>query len=137
MRSTKSSDLRARVRPWGMSEVFMSVRFLTSAFLMTCHWLNGAQLIGHRVIGDSVFLYAWKSADERPFVMVWCTEGHSMPLTMTFTDFFGREMKTNILGEEPVMIRFEKQQDPEKALDQVVAAMASKQPDADPPSAGR
>ena len=109
----------------------------TSAFLMTCHWLNGAQLISHRVIGDSVFLYAWKSADERPFVIAWCTEGHSTPLAMTFTDFFGHDMKTNILGEEPVMIRFEKQQDPGKVLDQVVAAMASRPPNADPPSAGR
>jgi hypothetical protein len=56
---------------------------------------------------------------------------------MKFTDFFGPEMKTNILDEEPVMIRFEKQQDPEKVLDLVVAAMASKRPDADPPSAER
>ena len=56
---------------------------------------------------------------------------------MTFTDCFIREMKTKILGEEPVMIRFEEQQDPEKVLDLVVAAMASKRPDADPSSVGR
>jgi hypothetical protein len=109
----------------------------TSAFLMTCYWLNGAQLIGHRALGDFVFLYAWKSANGRSFVMAWCAEGHTAPLAMKFTDFFGRKMKTNILGEEPVMIHFEKQQDPEKVLDLVVAAMASKQPDADPISAGR
>ena len=109
----------------------------TSAFLMTCHWLNGAQLIDHRVVNDVTFLYAWKSADGRPFVIAWCTEGHSTPLAMKFSDFFGREMKTNILGAEPVMIHFEKQQDPEKVLDLVVAAMASKQPDGDRPSAGR
>jgi hypothetical protein len=109
----------------------------TSAFLMTCHWLNGARLIDHRVLGDFVFLYAWKSADRRSFVIAWWTEGHTTPLAMKFTDFFGREMKTNILGEEPVMIRFEKQQDPGKVLDLVVAATASKRPDADPPSAER
>ena len=109
----------------------------TSAFLMTCHWLNGARSVGRRVLGNVAFLYAWKSADNKPFVIAWCTEGHSMPLTMTFTDCFGREMKTNILGEEPVIIRFKQQQDPEKVLDLVAAAMASKQPNADPPSAGR
>ena len=109
----------------------------TSAFLMTCHWLNGTHLIGRRVLSDGTFLYAWRSADEKPFVIAWCKEGHSTPLAMTFTDFFGRELKTNTLGEEPVMIRFEKQQDPEKVLDLVVAAMASKRPDADPPSVGR
>jgi hypothetical protein len=82
-------------------------------------------------------LYAWRSTDEKLFVIAWCKEGHSTPLAMTFTDCFVREMKTKILGEEPVITRFEKQQGSEKVLDLVVAAMASKRPDADPSSVGR
>ena len=40
-------------------------------------------------------------------------------------------------GEKTVMIRFDKRQDPEKALDFVVVAMASKRPNANPLSGGR
>lgn len=74
---------------------------------------------------------------ELPAVIAWYSEGHSAPLAMTLTDIFGHELKANMLGEEPVMIRFDNRQDPGKVLGLVVAAMVSKRPNADPPSAGR
>ena len=56
---------------------------------------------------------------------------------MTLTDSFGHEVKTNLVDEGPVRIRFDNRQDPEKVFDLVVAAMVSKRPNADPPYAGR
>lgn len=80
----------------------------SSVFLMTCHWLNGATRVGHHVVGDKVFFYAWERPDGSTLVFAWCTEGNTSGFrpvsTWRTTDIFGQDVATQTLSEEPLLI---------------------------------
>ncbi len=78
----------------------------TSAFLMTCYWLNGATLAGYRNPGTNAFLYAWQLADNSSLVVAWAPEGQTIPLqvnALVTTDIYGRTNSVTALSEEPVL----------------------------------
>jgi hypothetical protein len=95
----------------------------TSAFIMTCHTLEGARLIEKRILNNKLFLYAWQRPDGHPLVFAWCVEGHSAALRptqrMRATDVFGHEVLTDMLGEEPVLFH-------QATVDAIVAALEPK-----------
>ncbi|HXI84263.1 MAG TPA: LamG-like jellyroll fold domain-containing protein, partial [Verrucomicrobiae bacterium] len=78
----------------------------TSAFLMTCYWLNGATFAGYRNPGTNAFLYAWQLADNSSLVVAWAPEGQTVPLqanALVTTDIYGRTNSVTALSEEPVL----------------------------------
>ncbi len=79
----------------------------TTAFLMTCHWLDGARLTGKRIIEDRIFLYEWERPNGHRIVFAWCVEGQAIPMPSArqarVTDIFGSDWKGVMLGEEPVL----------------------------------
>jgi hypothetical protein len=97
----------------------------TSAFLMTCYWLNGATPIGHRVIGDKTFVYAWKRLDGSTLAFAWCTEGSTVdfhsPEPWRITNVFGQRVVTSSLGPEPILIWADEKTAPELTLEAAVA----------------
>jgi hypothetical protein len=99
----------------------------TSAFLMTCYWLNQATSIGSRIVDNKVFLYGWKRSDGRSLVFAWCAEGVTRKMRdggeLEMMNIFGQEMKPNVLGEEPVLIRIGSIVSPEAALNSVSAVI--------------
>jgi hypothetical protein len=80
----------------------------TTAFLMTCYWLNRARPVGSRVIDrDAAFLYEWQASSGTNFVVGWCAEGQSRklhaPASVRVTDIYGSKMAASSLGEEPLL----------------------------------
>jgi hypothetical protein len=80
----------------------------TSAFLMTCYWLNGATLAGYRTPGTTnVFLYAWQLTNNTSIVFAWAPEGQTVPLQTSglpqATDIYGRTNNITALTEEPAV----------------------------------
>ena len=79
----------------------------TSAFLMTCYWLNGATLADYRTPGQKAFLYAWQLTNNTSIVFAWAPEGQTVPLQTTglpqATDIYGRTNNFTTLTEEPVL----------------------------------
>ena len=99
----------------------------TSAFLMACYWLNNATPIGHRVIGDKAFFYAWRRSDGSTLVFAWGVEGSKIDFhpigEWKTTDIFGQAVTTSALGSEPLLIWVAKTTAPELTLDAVAAAL--------------
>src|ERR1017187_10222125 len=52
----------------------------TSAFLMTCYWLDGARPAQQRIINDRVFLYNWQLPSGGQLAFAWCSEGQTITL---------------------------------------------------------
>jgi Concanavalin A-like lectin/glucanases superfamily/Putative Ig domain/Cellulase (glycosyl hydrolase family 5) len=81
----------------------------TSAFLMTCYWLNGAQLADYRTLGRSVFLFAWQRPDNTSVAFAWSLEGQSVSLNSTAglnpTDIFGRSITPSSLTAMPILFQ--------------------------------
>jgi hypothetical protein len=86
----------------------------TSAFLMTCYWLNGATLVDYRTPGQKAFLYAWQLPNNTSLVIAWATEGQIVPLQpngLAATDIYGRPNNITALTEEPALF-FSNDSDP-------------------------
>ena len=80
----------------------------TSAFLMTCYWLNSATLVDYRTPGTNVFLYAWQLTNNTSVVFAWAAEGQTVPLintTLAATDLYGNSIPVSALTEMPVLFR--------------------------------
>jgi len=80
----------------------------TSAFLMTCYWLNGATLVDYRTPGQVAFLYAWQLTNNTAIVFAWAAEGQTVPLTsstLAATDIYGASTNVSALTETPVLFR--------------------------------
>ncbi len=80
----------------------------TSAFLMTCYWLNGATLVDYRTPGQVAFLYAWQLTNNTAIVFAWAAEGQTVPLTsstLAATDIYGASTNVGALTETPVLFR--------------------------------
>jgi hypothetical protein len=80
----------------------------TSAFLMTCYWLNGATLVDYRTPGQVAFLYAWQLTNNTAIVFAWAAEGQTVPLMSSIlaaTDIYGTSTNVNALTETPVLFR--------------------------------
>jgi hypothetical protein len=81
----------------------------TTAFLMTCYWLNGATLVNYLTPGTNVFLYAWQLTNNTSLVIAWALEGQTVPLQTNglarATDIYGRTNNIIALTEEPVVFR--------------------------------
>jgi hypothetical protein len=79
----------------------------TSAFLMTCYWLNGAALVDYRTLGTNVFLYAWQLTNNTSAVFAWAAEGQTVPLQtnglVQASDIYGRTNNITALTEEPAL----------------------------------
>lgn len=81
----------------------------TSAFVTTCSWLEGAQLVDYRLLGGELALFAWRRPDNTSLVFAWTTEGHSVPLTLNnaasleMTDVYGRVVNPSMLTEFPIL----------------------------------
>jgi hypothetical protein len=79
----------------------------TSAFLMTCYWLNGATPIDYRTPGTNVFLYAWQLTNNTSLVIAWALEGQTVLLQTNglaqATDIYGHTNNITALTEEPVV----------------------------------
>ena len=80
----------------------------TSAFLMTCYWLNGATLANYFTPGTNVFLYAWQLTNNTSLVFAWVAEGQTVSLintTLAATDLYGNSIPVSTLTEMPVLFR--------------------------------
>ena len=80
----------------------------TSAFLMTCYWLNGATLTDYRTPGQKAFLYAWQLPNNTSVVFAWATEGQTVSLintTLAATDLYGNSIPVSTLTETPVLFQ--------------------------------
>jgi hypothetical protein len=81
----------------------------TSAFLMTCYWLNGAMFVETRTLGAKLLLYAWQRPNNTSVVFAWALEGQTANLKpntgLTTTDIFGRTIQISTVGEEPVLFQ--------------------------------
>src|SRR5260221_13817354 len=79
----------------------------TSAFLMTCYWLNGAMLADYRTPGQVAFLYAWQLTNNTSVVFAWAAEGQTVPLQTSglpqTTDIYGNTNNIMALTEEPAL----------------------------------
>jgi hypothetical protein len=79
----------------------------TSATLMTAYWLNGASLLGRRVIADKVFLYAWQRPNGERVTFAWSLEDNPVKIQLdgneNVTDIFGHSVAVSQLSEEPVL----------------------------------
>jgi len=79
----------------------------TSAFLMTCYWLNGATLVDYRTPGQVAFLYAWQLTNNTSVVFAWAAEGQTVPLQTSglpqATDIYGNINNISALTEEPAL----------------------------------
>lgn len=99
----------------------------TSAFLMTCYWLNGAKYVGQRTVANHAALYAWQRADGSPVVFAWGAEDHEVTINstsaITATDVFGQQILPTVLSEEPVLFRASGGTSAEALLDRVARAL--------------
>jgi hypothetical protein len=80
----------------------------TSAFLMTCYWLNGATLVNYFTPGTNVFLYAWQLTNNTSIVFAWAAEGKTVSLintTLAATDLYGNSIPVSTLTEMPVLFQ--------------------------------
>lgn len=81
----------------------------TSAFLMACHWLNNAQFVDYRFLGQRVFLLAWQRSSNASAVFAWTTEGQPVALNSTTglsaTDIFGNSVSASSLSSIPVLFQ--------------------------------
>ena len=80
----------------------------TSAFLMTCYWLNGATLANYFTPGTNVFLYAWQLTNNTSLVFAWAAEGQTVSLintTLAATDLYGNSVPVSALTEMPVLFQ--------------------------------
>jgi hypothetical protein len=80
----------------------------TTAFLMSCYWLNGAKLADYRTLGGRIFLFAWQRTNNTSLVIAWAREGQSVTLSnhtaFTKTDIYGTVLPRNTLDIQPVLI---------------------------------
>jgi hypothetical protein len=101
----------------------------TSAFLMTCYWLNGAKYVNQRTLANHAELYAWQRADGSPLVFAWSAEDHEVPinpeLKIAATDVFGQEIVPTALTEEPILFRAPRGVSAEVLLNTVAQALKS------------
>ena len=81
----------------------------TSGFLMTCYWLDGAQLIDYRTLGRSIFLFAWQRPNNTSIVFAWTLEGQSVALSsisgLNPTDLFGATISPSALASMPILFQ--------------------------------
>jgi hypothetical protein len=80
----------------------------TSAFLMTCYWLNGATLVDYRTPGQKAFLYAWQLTNNTSVIFAWAAEGQTVSLintTLAATDLYGISIPVSTLTETPVLFQ--------------------------------
>jgi hypothetical protein len=100
----------------------------TSATLMTAYWLNGANLLGRRVLADKVFLYAWQRPNGERVTFAWSLEDQPVALqldgTETITDIFGRPLSVTQLTEEPALFHDTNTTDVSSLLDGIAAKLS-------------
>lgn len=81
----------------------------TSAFLMSCYWLNGAQLVDYRALGEEIILSAWRRPDNTSVVFAWAVEDESfsLPFGVAFgfniTDMYGDTRRPFTLDSQPIL----------------------------------
>lgn len=96
----------------------------TSAFLMTCYWLNGAQFVDYRTLQQKVCLFAWRRPDNTAIVFAWTVEGQVVALNgsvaLKATDIFGGSVTPASLTETPVLF-YSTSQDAPTLLANVIA----------------
>ncbi len=101
----------------------------TSAFLMTCYWLNHAKLGDSRVLDGQVYLYTWKRPRTGMIVFAWCVEGQSRAIAalpgFRMTDIYGNDITPGSLGEEPILFRPLKGGSARNAANAVAAALSN------------
>jgi PKD repeat protein len=102
----------------------------TSAFLMACHWLNGAQFAQSRTPNEDLLLYAWRRADGAAVVFAWTREGHTVSVNTSAlpaaTDIFGTPVTVSAIGDEPILFHAN-HVEPATLLGQVRSALAGSQ----------
>ena len=80
----------------------------TSAFLMSCYWLEGATLVDYRTLGEQIYLLAWRRPNNTSVVFAWAVEGQSWTLTnrtaFSMTDIYGASNQPIVLNSQPVLI---------------------------------
>jgi len=81
----------------------------TSAFLMACYWLNNAQFVDYRFLGQKVFLLAWQRPNGASAVFAWTIEGQPVTLSSTAglnaTDIFGNSISATSLTSTPILFQ--------------------------------
>ena len=81
----------------------------TSAFLMTCHWLNSAKFVGYEHNG-SLWKFHWLRHDQ-PMTFVWSEEVQENSLAdraVRVTDIFGNSLVTSQITPMPFILWGEK-----------------------------
>ncbi len=98
----------------------------TSAYLMTCYWLNNATFSTMRAPGEAVFLYAWRRNNNHSLLFAWAPEGQTVTLGnltgLTTTDIFGRPRSAATLTEQPTLFH-SSTLSPTELLNTVLAAV--------------
>lgn len=80
----------------------------TSAFLMACHWMEGATLVDYRMLGEQIFLLTWRRTNNTSVVFAWSVEGQTFTLTnaaaFTKTDIYGTSIQPTQFNSHPILI---------------------------------
>lgn len=80
----------------------------TSAFLMSCYWLEGATLVDYRTLGEQIYLLAWRRPNNASVVFAWSLEGQSFTLTnhtaFSTTDIYGTTLQPGVINSQPILI---------------------------------
>ncbi len=99
----------------------------TTAFLMTCHLLDGAQPVGDVRVVRNCFLSAWQFADGGAGVLAWCAESTSAKLPsglpVRVGDIFGQELPADKLDDEPRWLRPDPPSAPAAMIETLIAAL--------------
>ncbi len=79
----------------------------SSAFLMSCYWLNGASFVQKRTLGGKVLLYSWQRPNNTAVVFAWVLEGQTASFktntTLAATDVYGSSLQVSGLSQEPLL----------------------------------
>lgn len=105
----------------------------TSAFLMSCYWLNGATFLGRQTSVSNEMVYAWGYPDGSSLVSAWCREGYATSFlpdpAWQVTDIFGQPISATVLADNPILIHVPASVPSAGVLDAVTAAIQPPQPD--------
>jgi hypothetical protein len=99
----------------------------TSAFLMSCYWLNGATFLGESTVGSNVLLYAWGYPDGSSITFAWCREGYLTSFqqdpVLQVTDVFNQPVSDTAFADKPILFHLPASIPSESVLGTVAATV--------------
>jgi hypothetical protein len=90
-------------------------------------WLAGSKLFAWMLVGNKVYVYAFRCPDRTSLVIAFCAPGTQVSLGttsgMTRTDLYNQTVNPVVIGSQAVLFHSAKRVGPRQALDMVVGAI--------------